>query len=365
MNFPDNLSRQNLLLCLEGRGPDSDLFESARASLQESAGSGIYLRGIVEFTNHCRKNCFYCGLRRENREVSRYTIPFDEIINSLESGYARGLRSFLLQSGELLESEHIDLTERILQWVSSNLEGVKMVLSMGELSEEILERLMKAGAHRYLLRIETSSRTLYNRFHPDDNLHSYNDRLHALRTLRKSGWQTGTGVLIGLPGQTTESLADDLLFMKDIDIDMCGMGPYLEHDQTPLWESRNELLPGEEREFLTLRMIALLRILMPTVNIAATTALQTLDPGGLEKGLLAGANVVMPNLTPFKYRQDYSLYHGKVLVEDTLDEVLNILDHRCGAIGRKVEMDNPGDPVHFTERIKTMECDSNEQPSYD
>lgn len=342
---------------LEGGGPDSELFKAARDILMESAGLSVFLRGIIELSNDCRKNCFYCGLRRDNRTFSRYTIPFDEVINAFESAYEKGLRSFLLQSGELLGASHIDHVERILRWVSRNLDGVRMVLSMGELPTESLQRLKKAGAHRYLLRIETSSRELYEKYHPDDGLHEYDDRLRSLQMIKASGWQTGTGVLIGLPGQTAENLADDLLFMKAMDIDMCGMGPYLEHEQTPLWNRRSELSLLEKREFLTLRMISLLRILLPTANIAATTALQTLDPEGLEKGLLAGANVVMPNLTPMKYRKDYNLYQGKVQVEDTLDEVLKILANRCSAIGRVVELGNPGDPIHYTNRMDEQEGD--------
>ncbi|MCK4503987.1 MAG: [FeFe] hydrogenase H-cluster radical SAM maturase HydE [Candidatus Aegiribacteria sp.] len=352
MNLSGNLSRESIIRFLEGRGSDSELFEAARGTLLKSAGSGVFLRGIIELSNSCRKNCFYCGLRRDNKTFSRYTIPFDEVICVFESGYAKGLRSFLLQSGELLGDEHIDHVERLLRWVSRNLEGVRMVLSMGELPIGILERLRKAGAHRYLLRIEASTQELYERFHPGDGLHEYDDRLRSLQTIRESGWQTGTGVLIGLPGQTAENLADDLLFMKEMDIDMCGMGPYLEHDKTPLWNRRSELSQWEEREILTLRMISLLRILLPTINIAATTALQTLDPEGLEKGLMAGANVVMPNLTPIKYRKDYNLYQGKVHVEDTLDEVLKILENRCGEIGRDVKLGSPGDPLHFTNRMK-------------
>lgn len=357
MNLSSNLSRGSIIQFLEGGGPDSELFEAARAALLESAGSGVFLRGIIELSNNCRKNCFYCGLRRDNRNFSRYTIPFDEVVNVFESGYAKGLRSFLLQSGELLGASHIDYVERILRWVSRNLDGVRMVLSIGELPIGVLERFKKAGAHRYLLRIEASTPELYEMFHPDDGLHEYDDRLHSLKMIRASGWQTGTGVLIGLPGQTAENLADDLLFMKEMDIDMCGMGPYLEHEQTPLWNRRGELRQWEERELLTLRMISLLRLLLPTINIAATTALQTLDPDGLEKGLMAGANVVMPNLTPMKYRKDYNLYQGKVHVEDTLDEVLKILENRCSEIGRDVELGNPGDPLHFTNRMKAQAGD--------
>lgn len=357
MNF-SSLSKEDLLLCLEGTGPDSVLFEAASSALKEYSGRGVYLRGIIELSNRCRKNCFYCGLRKDNRSLQRYTIPFDEVISCLETGYSRGLRSFLLQSGELLGISYINRVEEILQWVGKNLEGTRMVLSMGELSPEILQRLKEAGAHRYLLRIESSSRKLYSSLHPADTGHDYDARLSCLRTLRETGWQTGTGVLIGVPGQTAMHLADDLLFMKDMDIDMCGMGPYIEHNDTPLWERRGEIPVRGDRELLTLRMIALTRLLLPTANIAATTALQTLDPEGLEKGLLAGANVVMPNLTPLGYRTKYNLYQGKTLVEDSLDEVIRKLGERCNIIGRQLELGDPGDPVHYTIRMGEQEVSS-------
>ncbi|MCK4807330.1 MAG: [FeFe] hydrogenase H-cluster radical SAM maturase HydE, partial [Candidatus Aegiribacteria sp.] len=361
LDLSGNLAKRELVECLEGNGPDRNLFDAADAVLRSRVGPAVYLRGLVEISNRCRKNCFYCGLRRDNSSISRYTIPFEEITACLESGYSKGLRSFLLQSGELLGEKHIELIEGVLKWSMFNLPDVKMVLSVGELHFEEYDRMLHAGAHRYLLRIETSSPELYSKYHPPDEIHSYQERLKDIEYLRNSGWQAGTGVLIGLPGQTEEDLANDLLFMRYIDIDMIGMGPYIENRETPLWDRRNELPSIDDRILLTLRMIALARMLMPSVNIAATTALQTVSSDGLERGLMAGANVVMPNLTPPAYRDNYNLYHGKTFVGDTFKEIIEDLDHRSRSNDRMIDISNPGDPLHFSDRMKVQQEDSNER----
>lgn len=359
-----SLSRRKLVDCLAGKGPDSSLFDAADAVLRSRVGPAVYLRGLIEISNRCRKNCFYCGLRRDNTSVSRYTIPYEEITACLGSGYSKGLRSFLLQSGERLGTMHLELIERVLKWSTSNMPDARMVLSLGELPFGEYDRLLQAGAHRFLLRIETSSSELYGKYHPADEIHSYQARLNDLEYLRNSGWQTGTGVLIGLPGQSEEDLAEDLLFMRDTDIDMIGMGPYIENRETPLWERRNELPSPGDRILLTLRMTALARLLMPGVNIAATTALQTLSTDALERGLIAGANVIMPNLTPRAYREHYNLYYGKTLVGDTFEEIIEDLNGRSRSINRIVDLSNPGDPLHFSDRMKEQQEETDEEQQY-
>ena len=361
LNFSGSLTEQDLVRCLKGQGPDRKLFDAADTVLLRKAGSSVYLRGIVEISNRCRKNCFYCGLRKDNDSISRYTIPFEEITDCLESGYSKGLRSFLLQSGELLGEKHIELIESVLKWCMSNMPDARMVLSVGELSFDEYDRLLHAGAHRYLLRIETSSPELYMSYHPANEIHSYSTRLKDLEYLRNSGWQTGTGVLIGLSGQSEENLADDLIFMRDMDIDMIGMGPYLANRETPLWKRKDELRSADDRMILTLRMIALARLLMPTINIAATTALQTISSDALERGLLAGANVIMPNLTPPVYKDNYNLYQGKTLVGDSFQNIIENLGSIRETIGREVDMNNPGDPLHFINRMKAKLEVSNEK----
>jgi biotin synthase len=200
------------------------------------------------------------------------------------------------------------------------------------------------------LRIETSSEELYKRIHPDNELHLFKTRLQCLEDIQKTGYQTGTGVMIGLPFQTIENLADDLLFIKRMDIDMVGMGPYIEHADTPLFQYKNTLLPLIERFNLSLRMIAVLRILMPNINIASTTALQSIVPMGREQGIKAGANVLMPNLTPGKYRSYYLLYNNKPCLDVDADECLDCLANRIEMVGEEIRYNDYGDSKHFKNR---------------
>ncbi len=351
----ETLTRRDLVDVLS-MGPSIDglLSRAAHSVLLRTLGPGVYLRGIVEMSNSCQKNCLYCGLRRGNSTLPRYRMSVEEVTSAIEDGWRHGIRSFVLQSGEMLGESHIGRVAEVLRWVAGRWGGeARMVVSIGELPRRTLEELREVGAHRYLLRIETSEHDLYNRIHPKDGLHRFGARLQCLDDLRETGWQVGSGVLVGVPWQTVESLASDLLFLRDRDIDMCGLGPWIEHSDTPLAEYRDLAPPREARVRLTLRMIALLRLMMPDINIAATTALQTLDPDGLEKGLLNGANVVMPNLTPLKYRINYSLYEGKSLAPDELDRLLAAMTARCGAIGRRVSLSEAGDSLHYIRRTRS------------
>lgn len=347
-----DLDHRDLVEGLEfGSSIEEPLFRAASAVLERTIGPSVYLRGIVEISNACQKNCFYCGLRRDNPGVARYHMSPTEIIDTILIGWKAGMRSFLLQSGELLGDAHIDGVTKVLEECGRRWgDSVRMVLSLGELPSPVLDSLHEAGGGRYLLRIETSDRDLYGRLHPKDGIHRWSARDACLRHLHATGWQTGSGVMIGFPWQTTSVLSGDLEYLKELDIDMCGMGPWIEHAGTPLYEARNHA-PGRERRVdLTLRMIALLRLLLPDINISATTALQTLDPRGLEKGLKAGANVFMPNLTPLKFRLNYNLYEGKTVVADDLEAVIRHNKDRCDAIRRSLVPDDPGDPVHFARR---------------
>ncbi|MCX6307273.1 MAG: [FeFe] hydrogenase H-cluster radical SAM maturase HydE, partial [Bacteroidia bacterium] len=215
---------------------------------------------------------------------------------------------------------------------------------------ETYQRWFDAGAQRYLLRIETSNEALYNSIHPNDGLHSFETRLRCLESIHQVGYQTGTGVMIGLPGQTVENLADDLLFIQRQGIDMVGMGPYLEHAQTPMFERKERRMPPLERFELTLRMIAVLRLLMPTINIASTTALQSIIPTGREFGLRAGANVLMPNLTPINYRKSYLLYEHKPCLEQDAEDIIENLLLRIRAMGEEVVYHDYGDSRYFVNR---------------
>lgn len=268
------------------------------------------MRGLVEISNICRKNCLYCGIRRGNHRTGRYELSSEDVLKAAEFAYVQGYGSIVIQGGERTDRAFIDKITSILLEIKRRW-PLGITLSLGEQPREVYQEWFEAGAHRYLLRIETSARELYEKIHPLDSTHRFDVRLQALRDLRICGYQVGTGVMIGLPFQTMCHLADDLLFFKSMDIDMCGMGPYLEHSGTPLYRFRGMLAPKEVRLELSVKMVALLRLLMPDINIAATTAMQAIDPYGREMAIKAGANVLMPNLTIPEVREEYEIYQNK------------------------------------------------------
>ncbi len=315
---------------------DRELFAAAVEVRNRTVGDRVYLRGLIELSNRCRKNCLYCGIRRGHSGVERYELTDEQVLAAAERAWRSGYGSVVIQAGERTDGAFTERVERLVRRVKAlSNGGLGITLSLGEQSRETYRRWFAAGAHRYLLRIETSSPELYARIHPAD--HDYDRRLECLRALREEGYQVGTGVMIGLPGQTVESLADDLLFFKALDIDMCGMGPYIEAPGTPL-AAVEAPFSRAERLQLALRMIALLRLSMPDINIASTTALHALHPQGRELGLAAGANVMMPNLTPEAVRGDYKLYDNKPLQDMDLQ-------------GFNVALDNGwGDSRHFALR---------------
>ncbi len=330
------------------------LFEKAMETKQQYVGKATYLRGLVEFSNICGKNCLYCGIRRDNKNIDRYNLTDLEILEAASYAYKNRLGSLVLQSGELSTPQFIDRIDHLLKQIkqlSDNALGI--TLSVGEQSEETYSRWYESGAHRFLLRIETSNKKLFEKIHPQDNNHIFEKRLAALQTLQKTGYQTGTGVMIGLPSQTVEDLADDLIFMRDFDIDMVGMGPYLVHQDTPMQQFADELLPIEERFGLTLKMIAVLRILMKDINIAAATALQAADPLGREKAIKIGANVIMPNITPGCYRDSYKLYENKPCTDEKAEDCLSCLEARIQISGDRIGYEEWGDSIHYFKRIAT------------
>lgn len=343
---------ENLIYLLKSEGDEmNELFrESARIKHQYS-GNRVYYRGLIEFSNICDKNCFYCGIRRANKNVERYNLADREILDAAQYAFDNNYGSIVLQSGEL---SNVRFTSRITSLLKEikKLSDKKLgiTLSVGEQTEEVYREWYEAGAHRYLLRIEASNPSLYKRLHPDDELHSYNNRLDCLNLLQKIGYQTGTGVMIGLPFQTYEDLAGDLLFMHDFDIDMVGMGPYIEHANTPLIKYQSELLPLEARFELSLKMIAVLRLLMKDINIAASTALQAIDPMGREKAVKIGANVIMPNITPGIYRDSYNLYENKPLSTDANDDCIECLEARLKMVGAEPGYGEWGDAQHYYRR---------------
>lgn len=346
----NDLSREDLITLLQAEGTDKlELFSKANEIKIRETDNYVYFRGLVELSNICSKDCYYCGIRKSNKEVNRYNLSDEEVISAARFCDKNNFGSIVLQSGEISSPYFADRIENLIheiKRISDNRLGI--TLSLGEQSEEVYKRWFNAGAHRYLLRIETSNEDLYKRLHPVD--HSYITRLNCLKSLQKTGYQTGTGVMIGLPFQTVSDLADDILFMKEMDIDMIGMGPYIEHKCTPLYQYRHELWSIDERFDMSLKMIAVLRIFMKDINIAAATALQAIDPIGREKGIKAGANIIMPNITPGMYRNDYSLYENKPCVNEEPEECLGCLDARISLTDSEIAYGEWGDSRHFRKR---------------
>lgn len=348
----ENFSHNEIVYLLGTKGEErSMLFQKSTEVKLREVGNKVYFRGLIEFSNFCEKDCFYCGIRKSNQHVERYKLTDDEILGAARFAFENKYGSVVLQSGEL---EHETFTARIenllheIKKLSNNQLGI--TLSCGEQNPDTYQRWFDAGAHRYLLRIETSNPELYCKIHPDNNKHSFAKRLEALNTVKKIGYQTGTGVMIGLPFQTLDDLANDILFMQKFDIDMCGMGPYIEHQQTPLFEHRLSLLPLKERFNLTLKMIAILRILMKNINIASTTALQAIDKIGREKALKIGANIIMPNITPGMYRNNYKLYENKPCTDEQAEDCVSCLEMRVKMAGSEIGNNAWGDSRHFAEK---------------
>ena len=348
----DYFTHEEIVRLLTSENEDrSALFARSSKVKEENVGNIVYFRGLIEFSNICGKNCFYCGIRKGNKKANRYNLTDDEILEAARFAFESNYGSVVLQGGEL-EGEAFTLRiERLLKRIKELSDGrLGITLSVGEQTRDVYRRWFAAGAHRYLLRIESSDRELYYKIHPRDEKHSFERRLQALYDLRDTGYQVGTGVMIGLPFQTPDHLACDLLFMKALDIDMCGMGPYIEHTDTPLWEYRDQLLPLEARFDLALKMIAVLRLMMKTINIASATALQAIDPIGREKALKIGANIIMPNITPGVYRDDYKLYENKPCTDEEAADCKNCLEARIHLSGNKIGYDQWGDSIHFKQR---------------
>ncbi|MGI5880205.1 MAG: [FeFe] hydrogenase H-cluster radical SAM maturase HydE [Syntrophomonadaceae bacterium] len=340
-----------LYACLSGRDSDSTeaLINHADLIRRQTIGDEVYLRGLIEYSNYCCRDCFYCGLRRGNRDVSRYKMNQDQIVEYARQAYQAGFHSLAIQSGEINDKNTVDNLVEIISMIKSmtgndGTPGLGITLSVGELSYKDYERLFAAGAHRYLLRIETSNPELFARLHPPEQ--SLQRRIECLQALKAIGYQVGTGVMAGLPGQTIEDLVSDLQFFLEQDIDMLGLGPYIAHPQTPLYhqEANREIDPLLH----TLKMMALARILMPDINMVASTALQSLHANGLSWGLKAGANIVMPVITPPYYREKYSIYSGKQY------KPFQQIQGEIEAAGYQVGLWKWGDSPHWHNRRKSM-----------
>lgn len=346
-----NWDLEKLLLC---QGEEQSLLLKKGGEIKEKfVGRKVYLRGLVEFSNVCDKDCYYCGIRQSNHLVRRYNLTDSEILEAARFADESRFGSVVLQSGENSSPAFANRISNLITQIKKLSNGrLGITLSVGEQTEQVYRQWYESGAHRYLLRIETTNLTLYHKLHPQNQLHDFNHRLDCLNSLRSIGYQTGTGVMIGLPFQTIGDLVNDLLFFQQFGIDMVGMGPYIEHSQTPLYQYRHELSPIRERFDLSLKMIAVLRILMNDINIAAATALQAIDPLGREKGVKVGANIIMPNITPGFYRNDYKLYENKPCIDEEPAQCKGCLDARISLADGEIGYNEWGDSLHFINNKK-------------
>jgi biotin synthase len=352
----EELSQEDLVFLL-GLSRPSDtarLRERALAVMRAQVGNDVYYRGIIELSNLCACDCFYCGIRAGNGSVERFTLSEDEVMDSARWCADAGYGSLVLQAGERSDAEFIRWVEHLVRRIRAESrlaelpQGLGITLSLGEQSLETYRRWREAGAHRYLLRIETTDPGLYARIHPESQ--PFEARLKALEDLATAGFQVGTGVMIGIPGQSLEMLAEDVRFFRDRPIDMIGMGPWLPHEDAPMGSWPQPLEPEAQLQ-LALNMIAVVRLARPDLNIAATTALQAMVPDGRERGLSYGANVTMPNLTPVHARANYKLYEGKPCMDEGREECRGCLMGRIESVGRTVALNQWGDAPHF--RLRT------------
>lgn len=286
-------------------------------------GNGVFPRGLVEFTNYCKNNCYYCGIQGSNQHANRYRLSKDEILSACENGYRLGYRSFVLQGGE---DPHYsdDVMVPIVSEIRKRYQDCAITLSLGERSKESYQKLYDAGADRYLLRHEAATPELYQKLHPESL--SLENRIQCLWNLKEIGYAVGTGFMVGAPYQTVENLVDDLLFIQKLDPQMVGIGPFVPHHDTKFKD-----YPSGTVE-LTTYLTSILRLMNPHLLLPATTALGTIDLRGREKGILAGANVVMPNLSPVAVRKDYSLYDNKICTGEEAAECAGCLGRRLASI---------------------------------
>ncbi len=306
---------------------DRELQRAAEQVTLREFGRGVYVRALIEVTNRCRNNCYYCGIRAANVEVERYLLTHDEILRSCEVAYGLGFRTFVLQGGEgTISCEWI---EEVVSKIHHRYTDCAITLSLGEMSKEAYERLFEAGASRYLLRHETYNQSHYEQLHPATM--SWQRRMEALQALRDVGYQVGTGMMVGSPHQTLDHLVEDLLFIERFRPEMVGIGPFIPHHATPF----AEFSAGDIE--MTLRLISIIRLMNPKVLIPSTTALATLSESGRERGILAGANVVMPNVTPPSERRNYTLYDNKAAFGSESAEGLQQLMSRLMQIDREID----------------------------
>ncbi len=326
------LTKEEYISLIDNRTPELSeyLFEKARKIQKQHYGEDVYLRGLIEFTNYCKNDCYYCGIRKSNPNVSRYRLTKEQILSCCEEGYGLGFRTFVLQGGEDGYYSDEKMIE-IIRAIKTKFPDCALTLSVGEKSFESYKAFYDAGADRYLLRHETADPVHYSKLHPPAL--TLENRKKCLADLKKIGYQVGSGFMVGSPGQTSEQLSEDLLFLQELQPQMVGIGPFVSHHDTPFADQ-----PSGTAE-LTLYLLGLIRLMLPGVLLPATTALGTIDPMGREKAILAGANVVMPNLSPIEVRNKYLLYDNKICTGEEAAECANCLEGRINSIGYQIAID--------------------------
>ena len=334
-----DLTREEIITLLENRNSEiqSELAKRASETAQEHYGNKVYVRGLIEFTNYCRNDCYYCGIRCGNKNAERYRLSKEEIVECASYGYGLGFRTIVLQGGEDMFYTD-DMMVDIIKSIKKEHPDCAVTLSIGEKSYESYKAFFDAGADRYLLRHETADFDHYRKLHPE-NLSAEN-RQQCLYNLKKIGFQTGAGFMVGSPYQTVDNIADDLLFLKKLDPEMIGIGPFIPHKDTVFADEK----AGDLN--LTLFLLSVIRLMLPTVLLPATTALGTINPRGRELGILAGANVVMPNLSPVGVRKKYALYDNKICTGEEAAECMNCLKNRISSIGYEIVTDR-GDNIKY------------------
>lgn len=334
-----DLTRDEIITLLENRNSEIQSYLAKRASetAQKHYGNKVYVRGLIEFTNYCRNDCYYCGIRCGNKNAERYRLSKEEIVECASYGYGLGFRTIVLQGGEDMFYTD-DMMVDIIKSIKKEHPDCAVTLSIGEKSYESYKAFFDAGADRYLLRHETADFDHYAKLHPK-NL-SPENRQQCLYNLKKIGFQTGAGFMVGSPYQTVDNIADDLLFLKKLDPEMIGIGPFIPHKDTVFADEK----AGDLN--LTLFLLSVIRLMLPTVLLPATTALGTINPRGRELGILAGANVVMPNLSPVGVRKKYALYDNKICTGEEAAECMNCLKNRISSIGYEIVTDR-GDNIRY------------------
>lgn len=325
-----DLSDDELKILIESDEFNEPLAEAADIRRRENYGDKVYIRGLIEFTNYCRNNCYYCGIRRDNKKAERYRLTKDEILLCCDEGYRLGFRTFVMQGGE--DPYYTDeMICDIVSKIKSRYPDCAVTLSIGEKPRESYQAFFDAGADRYLLRHETADPEHYSKLHPEAM--SLENRKRCLFDLKEIGYQVGSGFMVGSPYQTTENLISDLRFLQKLQPDMIGIGPYITHADTPFAEFKSGNV------MLTLRLVSILRLMFPYALIPSTTALGTIHPQGRELGLKAGANVVMPNLSPVSVRKLYSLYENKICTGEEAAQCRGCLERRVESAGYKIVTD--------------------------